>query len=172
MPEVILCIATQMLFVLRAQETRRPAQRRFTAVTITPITRCRAYVAKTVQSRLMRVDQAIGEAAMDPGSRPWQGPRKISLPVIGLVILSGWLVAFPFSLDDVVIARLTTGSGDITWTLLLWSRVGPGIAPDISALATIAVAVAGVGGGLAGLGLNRAGQRRLRDTRMADRAHD
>ena len=63
---------------------------------------------------MLQADRAIEEAAMDLGSRPWQVMFDITLPVISPAILSGWLLAFTISLDDVVITAFTTGPGSTT----------------------------------------------------------
>ena len=109
---------------------------------------------------------------MDLGARPWQVLRDITLPVISPAILSGWLLAFTISLDDVVITSFTTGPGNTTLPLLIWSKVRLGVTPDINALATITVLVVGIGVVIAGIVLNRAERRRLRDQQMAYRAND
>jgi putrescine transport system permease protein len=169
MPEVITGIASLMLFILMAQWLGWPAQRGFTTVTIAHITFSMTFVATVVQSRLAQADQAIEEAAMDLGSRPWQVLRDITLPIISPAILSGWLLAFTISLDDVVITSFTTGPGNTTLPLLIWSKVRLGVTPDINALATITVLVVGIGVVIAGIVLNRAERRRLRDAQMAFR---
>ena len=92
--------------------------------------------------------------------------------VIRAAILSGWLLAFTISLDDVVITNFTTGPGNTTLPLLIWSKVKLGVTPDINALATITVLLVGIGVATAGFILNRAEKRRDRDARMAYRANE
>jgi putrescine transport system permease protein len=94
------------------------------------------------------------------------------LPIISPAILSGWLLAFTISLDDVVITNFTTGPGNTTLPLLIWSKVKLGVTPDINALATITVLLVGIGVATAGFILNRAEKRRDRDARMAYRANE
>ncbi len=170
MPEVITGIATLMLFILMAQWVGWPAQRGFTTVTLAHITFSMVFVTTVVQSRLSSADRAIEEAAMDLGSRPWQVLRDVTLPVISPAILSGWLLAFTISLDDVVITSFTTGPGATTLPLLIWSKVKLGVTPDINALATLIVVVVGIGVALAGWILRRAEKRRDLDARMAFRS--
>jgi putrescine transport system permease protein len=97
--------------------------------------------------------------------------RDVTLPVISPAILSGWLLAFTISLDDVVITSFTTGPGSTTLPLVIWSKVKLGVTPDVNALATITVVVVGIGVALAGWLLNRAERRRERDAQMAYRAN-
>ncbi|MFM7446064.1 MAG: putrescine ABC transporter permease PotI, partial [Tabrizicola sp.] len=96
----------------------------------------------------------------------------ITLPVIAPAIVSGWLLAFTISLDDVVITAFTTGPGSTTLPLLIWSKVKLGVTPDINALATLMVLTVGAGVITAGIILNRAEKRRLNDERMAFRSND
>lgn len=148
-----------------------PAQRGFTTVTLAHITFSMTFVTTIVQSRLLSADVAVEEAAMDLGSRPWQVMKDITLPIISPAILSGWLLAFTISLDDVVITNFTTGPGTTTLPILIWSKVKLGVTPDINALATITVMVVGIGVIIAGVLMNRAERRRNLDARMAYRAN-
>jgi len=116
---------------------------------------------------MLQMDRTIEEAAMDLGSRPWQVMKDITLPVISPAIVSGWLLAFTISLDDVVITSFTTGPGSTTLPLLIWSKVKLGVTPDINALATLMVVTVGIGVVAAGIILNRAERRRLIEERMA-----
>jgi putrescine transport system permease protein len=95
----------------------------------------------------------------------------ITLPVISPAILSGWLLAFTISLDDVVITSFTTGPGSTTLPLLIWSKVKLGVTPDINALATLMVLAVGLGVVVAGVIMNRAEVRRLADERLAYRTN-
>ena len=169
MPEVITGISSLMLFLLMADWIGWPGQRGFTTVTLAHITFSMVFVTTIVQARMLQSDRAIEEAAMDLGSRPWQVMWDITLPTIFPAILSGWLLAFTISLDDVVITSFTTGPGNTTLPLLIWSKVKLGVTPDINALATLTVLFVGTGVLIAGILLNRADRRRLAVERMAFR---
>jgi putrescine transport system permease protein len=167
MPEVITGISMLMLFIMMAQWIGWPGQRGFTTVTIAHITFSLTYVATIVRSRLTSADISVEEAAMDLGSRPWKVLRDVTLPIISPAILSGWLLAFTISLDDVVITSFTTGPGATTLPILVWSKVRLGVTPDINALATIIVLVVGIGVAIAGIILHRAEVRREREIQAA-----
>jgi putrescine transport system permease protein len=171
MPEVITGIASLMLFILMAEWIGWPASRGFTTVTLAHITFSMVFVTTIVHSRLSETDASVEEAAMDLGSRPWQVMRDITLPIISPAILSGWLLAFTISLDDVVITNFTTGPGTTTLPILIWSKVKLGVTPDINALATITVCIVGTGVAIAGFILNMAEKRRDRDARLAYQAN-
>ena len=175
MPEVITGISSLIFFILIAEILKQvfgwQTQRGFTTVTLAHITFSLTFVTTIVQSRLIQADIAIEEAAMDLGSRPWQVMRDITLPIISPAILSGWLLAFTISLDDVVITNFTTGPGTTTLPILIWSKVKLGVTPDINALATITVTIVGIGVAIAGYLLNRAEKRRDMDMQLAYRAN-
>lgn len=172
MPEVITGISSLMGFILMAQWIGWPASRGFTTVTLAHITFSMVFVTTIVQSRMLQADRAIEEAAMDLGSRPWQVMFDVTLPVIFPAILSGWLLAFTISLDDVVITAFTTGPGSTTLPLLIWSKVKMGVTPDINALATLTVVIVGICVAIAGVMMNRAEKRRELDAQLAYRANE
>lgn len=172
MPEVITGISTLMLFIWMAEWIGWPGKRGFTTITIAHITFSMTYVAVIVQARLSSMDISIEEAAMDLGSRPWQVLKDVTLPVIAPAIVSGWLLAFTISLDDVVISAFTTGPGATTLPLLIWSKVKLGVTPDINALATIVILFVAAGVLTAAILMNRIEARSGRDSRTARQAND
>lgn len=171
MPEVITGISSLMLFILMAEWIGWPGKRGFTTVTIAHITFSMTYVTTIVQSRLSSADISVEEAAADLGSRPWQVLKDITLPIISPAILSGWLLAFTISLDDVVITNFTTGPGATTLPILVWSKVKLGVTPDINALATIIVVIVGAGVAAAGIIMHRTDKRREREVQLAIKAN-
>lgn len=169
MPEVITGISLLLFFIMMADWIGWPGTRGFTTITLAHITFSAVFVTTIVQARMAQSDRAIEEAAMDLGSRPWQVMFDVTLPVIFPAILSGWLLAFTISLDDVVITAFTTGPGSTTLPLLIWSKVKLGVTPDINALATLMVLAVGIGVVAAGIIMNRAEKRRLAEERLAFR---
>jgi len=169
MPEVITGISLLLFFIMMADWIGWPGARGFTTITLAHITFSAVFVTTIVQARMAQSDRAIEEAAMDLGSRPWQVMFDVTLPVIFPAILSGWLLAFTISLDDVVITAFTTGPGSTTLPLLIWAKVKLGVTPDINALATLMVLAVGIGVVAAGIIMNRAQKRRLAEERLAFR---
>ena len=172
MPEVITGISSLLFFIMLADWIGWPGSRGFTTITLAHITFSAVFVTTIVQARMSQFDRAIEEAAMDLGSRPWQVMFDVTLPVIAPAILSGWLLAFTISLDDVVITSFTTGPGSTTLPLLIWSKVKLGVTPDINALATLMVLTVGIGVVAAGIIMNRATRKRLAEERLAYRSND
>lgn len=167
MPEVITGISSLLLFIMMADWIGWPGQRGFATITIAHITFSMTYVTTVVQSRLMSMDMSIEEAAMDLGSKPWQVLKDVTLPIIAPAVVSGWLLAFTISIDDVVISSFTSGPGYTTLPMLIWSKVKLGVTPDINALASVIVAVVALGVTLSAVLLTRAERRRERDVQMA-----
>jgi putrescine transport system permease protein len=167
MPEVITGISSLLLFIFMADWIGWPGSRGFTTITIAHITFSMTYVAVVVQSRLAAMDVALEEAAMDLGARPWRVLTDVTLPVIAPAIVSGWLLAFTISLDDVVITSFISGPGSTTLPILIWSKVRLGVTPDINALATLIIVAVSAGVALAAIIMHRAETRRARDVQMA-----
>ena len=137
MPEVLLGLTMLMLFVAMQQLIGWPEQRNLVTISIAHITFSVAYVAVVVQSRLKTIDRSLEEAALDLGARPVKVFFLITLPLIAPALLSGWLLAFTLSLDDLVIASFTSGPGSTTLPMVVFSSVRLGVNPQINALATI-----------------------------------
>ncbi|RWI16744.1 ABC transporter permease subunit [Mesorhizobium sp.] len=172
MPEVITGIPMLMLFILMEQYVGWPGKRGFTTVTIAHVTFSLTFVTTIVKSRLSSMDVSIEEAALDLGSKPWEVLKDVTLPIIAPAIVSGWLLAFTISLDDVVITNFTTGPGATTLPILIWSKVKLGVTPDINALASLIILVVTICVGFAGVLINRSEGRRERDIHMAQQTSD
>ena len=145
MPEVITGLSLLMLFVSLQDLIDWPERRGATTIAIAHITFALAYVAVVVQARLTAMDQSLEEAAMDLGGRPMGVTLDITLPLIAPAMLSGWLLAFTLSLDDLVIASFVSGPESSTLPMVIYSKVKLGIAPDVNALAAIIVSIVGLG---------------------------
>jgi len=141
MPEVITGLSLLLLFVALQQTVGWPAGRGVTTITIGHMTFSMAYVTVVVQSRLATFDTALEEAAMDLGARPLKVFFVITLPIIFPAILSGWLLAFTLSWDDLVISSFTSGPGSSTLPMVVFSKVRLGVNPEINVLATLTIAV-------------------------------
>ena len=167
MPEVITGLSMLLLFVSMEQIFGWPAGRGKTTIIIAHTTFCLTYVAVILQARLAQLDQSLEEAAMDLGCRPLKTFFVITLPIIAPAIVSGWLLAFTLSLDDVVVSSFTTGPGATTLPMEVFSRVRLGLNPEINALATIIIGVVATGILIASIVMNRQEKRRQRDIQMA-----
>ncbi len=167
MPEVITGLSLLLLFVTMEQLIGWPAGRGMTTIVISHITLTMAYVTIIVQSRLAQMDDSLEEAAMDLGARPFKVFFLITLPIIAPALMSGWLLAFTLSLDDLVITSFVAGPGSSTLPMVIFSKVRLGVSPDINALATILVAIVAVGVVVAGYTMTRQQKQKERDAQMA-----
>lgn len=145
MPEVITGLSLLLLFVSLQQLIGWPVSRGATTITIAHITFAMAYIAVIVQARLASMNESLEEAAMDLGGRPMQVTFDITLPLIAPSMISGWLLAFTLSLDDLVIASFTSGAGASTLPMVIFSKIKLGVTPDINALATIIIGTLSLG---------------------------
>lgn len=161
LPEVILGLSMLLLFVAL------DFSRGFWTMTIAHITFTMCYVAVVVQSRLVTFDRTLEEAALDLGCPPVKTFFAVTLPLILPAVLSGWVLAFTLSLDDLVIASFTTGPGATTLPIKIYSQVRLGVSPDINAACTILIAIVTVGVIIASLQMKRAEAERVRAERMA-----
>ncbi len=171
MPEVITGLSLLLLFVSLEQLFRAlfgwQLDRGIVTITIAHITLTMAYVTVVIQSRLASLDDSLEEAAMNLGARPAKVFFKITLPIIMPAILSGWLLAFTLSWDDVVISQFVAGPGANTLPMLIYSRVRLGVNPSINALATLMVLIVALGVVLSTLYMKRLERRREAEVRAA-----
>jgi putrescine transport system permease protein len=170
MPEVITGLSLLVFFISLNQLFGWPADRGFTTITIAHITFSMAYVAVTIQARLTGMGQLLEEAAADLGAKPFKVLTAITIPRLTPALISGWLLAFTLSLDDLVIASFVTGPGANTLPILIFSRIRVGLRPDINALATIMILVIAICVAIAAILLFRQQKADLLDQEMAERA--
>ncbi len=161
MPEIILGLALLLLFVAIDFE------RGFWTIVLAHTTFTLCYVAVVVQSRLVTFDRSLEEAALDLGSTPLKTFFVITLPIILPAVISGWLLAFTLSLDDLVLASFTTGPGATTLPMRIYSDVRLGVKPEINAISTILIGVITIGVIIASLLTKRQVQREEAERRAA-----
>jgi putrescine transport system permease protein len=155
MPEVITGLSLLLLFVAMDNLIGWPSGRGFTTITIAHITFSMAFVAVVVRSRLSQMDRSLEEAAMDLGARPLKVYMAITLPLIAPALLSGWLLAFTLSLDDLVISSFVAGPGSTTLPMVVYSSVRMGVSPQINALASLVVLVVSAAVVVAGISMRQ-----------------
>jgi putrescine transport system permease protein len=112
-------------------------QRGTLTIVIAHVTMSLAFVALVVQARLADARIVLEEAAADLGAPPWAAFRRVTLPLMAPALLSGWLLAFTLSLDDVVVASFTSGPGATTLPMQVYSALHLGATPILNALATV-----------------------------------
>ncbi|MEO1001339.1 MAG: ABC transporter permease subunit, partial [Pseudomonadota bacterium] len=169
MPEVVTGLSLLLLFISMEQVIGWPAGRGVLTIVIAHATFGMAFVAVIVQARLAGFDRAIEEAARDLGAKEPMIFLGITLPVIAPALVSGWLLAFTLSLDDLVIASFVAGQGSSTLPMVVYSKVRLGVSPEVNALGTIIIAVVATGLILGAWQMQRSERRRVRDMQAAAR---
>ncbi|MBP2850921.1 putrescine ABC transporter permease PotI [Dickeya oryzae] len=169
MPDVITGLSLLLLFVSLAQAIGWPAERGMLTIWLAHVTFCSAYVTVVISARLRELDHSIEEAAMDLGATPLKVFFIITVPMIAPALVSGWLLAFTLSLDDLVIASFVSGPGATTLPMLVFSSVRMGVNPQINALASLILLVVGIIGLIAWWVMARAEKQRQRDLQKARR---
>ncbi|UPT56268.1 putrescine ABC transporter permease PotI [Dickeya zeae] len=169
MPDVITGLSLLLLFVSLAQAIGWPAERGMLTIWLAHVTFCSAYVTVVISARLRELDHSIEEAAMDLGATPLKVFFIITVPMIAPALVSGWLLAFTLSLDDLVIASFVSGPGATTLPMLVFSSVRMGVNPQINALASLILLVVGIIGLIAWWFMARAEKQRQRDLQKARR---
>ena len=101
---------------------------------------CVPYVFMMVKSSLVGIDKSLGEAAKDLGATEIRAFFTITLPLITPAVISGMLLAFAMSLDDVVISIFVTGAKTNTLPIRIYTQLKSGVTPEINALCTLMLA--------------------------------
>jgi putrescine transport system permease protein len=160
-PEIILGLSLLLLFVAAQSVLGVPAGRGILTVTIAHATFTACFVAVLVRAQLAGFDRTLEEAALDLGARPFAVLWRVTLPGISPALVSGWLLAFTLSLDDLVVASFVSGPSATTLPMAVYSSVRIGVTPEINALATLFLAVVFAMVALAGWLLARQENRRI-----------
>jgi putrescine transport system permease protein len=137
LPDVILGFSLLLLFVTAQQEIDIPSQRGMLTIIIAHITLTTAYVATIVSTQLRQLDETIHLAAVDLGAKPWTVFWRITFPQIFPAVMSGGLLAFTLSFDDLVIASFVSGPDSTTLPMMIYSSLRLGVSPKINAVAKI-----------------------------------
>ena len=164
MPEVITGLSLLLLFIGIGLD------RGILTIILAHTTFSMCYVSVVVSSRLVSFDRSLEEAALDLGCTPFEAFRLVTLPIIAPAVISGWLLAFTLSLDDLVIASFTAGPSATTLPIKIFSAVRLGVSPEINALSTIMIGIVTLGVITASLVSKRASIRQQAEAQAAVRA--
>lgn len=164
MPEVITGLSLLLLFIGIGLD------RGVLTIVLAHTTFAMCYVSVVVSSRLVTFDTSLEEAALDLGCTPAEAFRLVTLPIIAPAVISGWLLAFTLSLDDLVIASFTAGPSSTTLPIKIFSSIRLGVSPEINALSTVMIAIVAIGVISASLVSKRNLVRQQKDEQEAARA--
>ena len=100
---------------------------------------CIVVVFNNLIARLRRTPGSLAEASMDLGARGWQTLRYVTLPLTATALVSGALLAFALSFDEVIVTVFTAGAQN---TLPLWIfgaiRLGQQL-PEVNAVVSVII---------------------------------
>lgn len=164
MPEVITGLSLLLLFIGIGLD------RGVFTIVLAHTTFSMCFVSVVVSSRLVSFDRSLEEAALDLGCSSMEAFRLVTLPIIAPAVISGWLLAFTLSLDDLVIASFTAGPSATTLPMKIWSSVRLGVSPEINALSTLMIGIVAIGVISASLITKRAALRQEAEERAAVQA--
>lgn len=98
---------------------------------------CVPYILMEVKARLAGMDPSLEEAARDLGAGSFRAFWDITLPLIMPAVVSGSLLAFAMSMDDVVISIFVNGPRISTLPVKVYTQLKTGVTPEINALCTL-----------------------------------
>lgn len=98
---------------------------------------CIPYVFLMVKARLAGLDKSYVEAARDLGAGSVRAFYDITLPLIAPAIVSGMLLSFAMSFDDVIISVFVAGVNTNTLPIKIYSQIKTGVTPKTNALCTL-----------------------------------
>ncbi|WP_447730670.1 ABC transporter permease subunit [Pseudoxanthomonas suwonensis] len=166
MPEVIIGLSILLMLVSVGGALGLPSKG-MVAIWIAHVTLTVSFVTVVVSSRLQELDKSLEEAAMDLGANRLKVFFLITLPIIAPALVSGWLLAFTLSLDDVVIASFVSGPESTTLPIKIFSSVRLGVSPKINALATLLMMAVSLAAVIGWWLMYREDKRRQRDMQLA-----
>jgi spermidine/putrescine transport system permease protein len=134
-PEVILGVSLLILFVTIGMKLG------YTTIVISHVTFCFPFVMAAVQARLAGLDPSLEEAALDLGATPLQAFTKVLVPYLMPAIVSGALMSFTLSLDELIVTYFTASAGTRTLPLEIFGRVKKGLDPSLNAISTVFIIV-------------------------------
>ena len=132
-PDIVMAVSLLALFMVVGISLG------FWSLLLAHVTFCLPYVTVTIFSRLNGFDARMLEAAKDLGASEVTILRKIILPLALPAVVSGWLLSFTISLDDVVVSSFVSGVSYEILPLRIFSLVKTGVTPEVNALATIMI---------------------------------
>ena len=127
-PDIVMAVSLLALFMVVGISLG------FWSLLLAHVTFCLPYVTVTIFSRLNGFDARMLEAAKDLGASEVTILRKIILPLALPAVVSGWLLSFTISLDDVVVSSFVSGVSYEILPLRIFSLVKTGVTPEVNAV--------------------------------------
>jgi spermidine/putrescine transport system permease protein len=110
----------------------------YITVIIAHVTFCFPFVLVAVQARLSGLDPSLEEAALDLGATPRKAFWHVIVPYMLPAIISGALMSFTLSMDEVIVTVFTSGPESKTLPLVMFDRVRR-INPSLNAISAVLI---------------------------------
>jgi len=141
-PEVVMGVSLLILFAtvnhaMTSGGLPAPLRLGFLTVILSHVTFCFPFVMVTVQARLAGIDPSLEEAAMDLGATPWRAFWLVIVPYLLPAIISGALMAFTLSMDELIVTYFTTGPQSITLPIKIFGMAKVGLNPMLNAVSAL-----------------------------------
>jgi spermidine/putrescine transport system permease protein len=130
-PEIIMGISLLIFFKTIDVELG------FTTVIISHVTFCFPFVLIAVQARLAGVDPSLEEAAMDLGATPLKAFFLVIVPYLLPAIISGALMSFTLSMDELIVTYFTRGPKSETLPIKVFGMAKVGLNPLLNTISTV-----------------------------------
>jgi putative spermidine/putrescine transport system permease protein len=102
---------------------------------------CVVVVYNNVIARLRRVPGSLTEASMDLGADGFQTFRYVTFPTISTALISGGLLAFALSFDEVIVTTFTAGQQKTLPIWMLSELIRPRQRPVTNVVAVVVITV-------------------------------
>ncbi len=137
-PEIVTAISMLLLFGIL--KDLFGLEYGIVTLLISHITFCVPYVVLSVLPKIRQMDMRVYEAALDLGCNPNKAFFKVVIPEIMPGVVTGFLMALTYSMDDFVVSYFNGGHAQ-TLPVVIYSMTRRKVSPDIYALSTIIFAV-------------------------------
>lgn len=134
-PDIVMGIALLILFSLSGLALG------FWSLYIAHVTFCIPFVVVIIYSRAKSIDPNIFAAASDLGASELQTFWHIIVPILLPAIISGALLCFALSFDDIVISYFVSGPGFEILPIKIFSLARLGVNVELNALCSLLFAM-------------------------------
>ena len=110
-PEIVIALSLIIMFVFLGNYVFNGFEKSFWTLLVGHLVLTTPFVYLSVKPKILQLDPALYEAALDLGCTPSQAMRKVTYPAVLPGVLSGFMLAFTLSLDDFIITAFLTGPG-------------------------------------------------------------
>jgi ABC-type spermidine/putrescine transport system permease subunit II len=134
-PEIVIALASLLFFVTIGLPLGP------VAIVITHSVFNTSVVALIVRARLAGMDRTLEEASADLGAGKWSTFYEVTLPQLMPAVVSGALLSFTFSFDDVILSSFVSGPGSTPLPVELFSQLRFGLSPKINVVAVFTLSI-------------------------------